>query len=805
MGVVALVARVELRRRWLSLVIIALLAAVVSGVVSTALVGARRSATSVERFREWAGASDASFQATSFDDEDTLFATLQGRPEVVAAAQRHLINAFIVDGAISDIAIISDPAGRFGIDIDRPRVLAGRLPDPSAPDEILLNELSARLTGLGVGDHLTVKTWSRDDLTALFDGSTFPGFNGPELDLTVVGVGRTLEDLPGDIKRTSPAALASSGFLGAHPDIGVWPTATFVRLRHGAADLPAVAAAVASDRRVADPASLNDPHYISATTASSVYGDTSQKAANGLATGLVLFAAGSAAAAALTLGQAVARQSAAASTTAETLSVLGLTASRTAWVLSLPIVVAGVLGVAAGAAAAIVASPLLPIGLARRAEVDGGIWVQPTILGLVAITVVVFLGFVAAITTRAGGETGARRADTGRRSSAGSRAAAVAGASPSVTVGLHLASERGRGPDAVPVRSAFLGIAIGVAAVMAAGVLTVSFGHLADEPPRWGWNWSSLPDYFGDGDPTVLEQRIVDDDRVAGVGSLATASVVVGDLPLTGYSMTALSGDMTITRRSGRLPSSSGEVALGTETMAELGIRLGDSLDVLERGVSSTRRMVVVGTVVLPPSEDYTLDVGAVFTPDTLDALRQDDPTTTIALRYPPGVEPSSLEAQLTSDYGLSFTVFAEPQTPGSIRNLAETRRIAVALAAFFAMLGGSGLLHALLVSTRRRRLQLAILRALGLSRRQLRVAILIQSTALGLAGSVVGIPVGLIAGRFVWHRLVDGLGVVSDPSTPWILILMTVPAVLVGVALLAAGPGLAAGRVEFGRELRPE
>ena len=55
---------------------------------------------------------------------------------------------------------------------------------------MLLNELTARVTGFGVGDTVIAQSWSEQDLEALFvPDADFPGFNGPELKLHVVGVG----------------------------------------------------------------------------------------------------------------------------------------------------------------------------------------------------------------------------------------------------------------------------------------------------------------------------------------------------------------------------------------------------------------------------------------------------------------------------------------------------------------------------------------------------------------------------------------------------------------------------------------
>lgn len=198
------------------------------------------------------------------------------------------------------------------------------------------------------------------------------------------------------------------------------------------------------------------------------------------------------------------------------------------------------------------------------------------------------------------------------------------------------------------------------------------------------------------------------------------------------------------------------------------------------------RDLLVVGTVVLPPTDVYRLDVGAVLTPEAHAELEVGEPASSFALKYPDEADVDALEAELVRDYGLSFSIFTQPQVPGSVRHLSEARDIAVALGAFFLAIGVVGLFHALVVSTRRRRGDLAVLRALGFRRAQVRSAVSIEALVLGLAALLVGVPLGLAAGRLVWRSMVEDLGVLAEPQMPWLLV-VTVPPALVLLALLAS------------------
>ena len=190
----------------------------------------------------------------------------------------------------------------------------------------------------------------------------------------------------------------------------------------------------------------------------------------------------------------------------------------------------------------------------------------------------------------------------------------------------------------------------------------------------------------------------------------------------------------------------------------------------------------VVGTVVPPPVQGEKPGVVAVLTPAGLDAVATEDVQPSFVLTYRDGTDASVVERRLTK-LGLSFPVFARPQLPGALRNLTQSRNVIIALAGFFGLLGLAGLVHALTVSCWRRRGEFGVLRALGCRRRQVRGIVVFQSVATTAAGLLLGLPLGLIAGRWVWELLVEHLGVADGPSTPWSLLLGIVP-----LALLAAG-----------------
>jgi ABC-type antimicrobial peptide transport system permease subunit len=184
---------------------------------------------------------------------------------------------------------------------------------------------------------------------------------------------------------------------------------------------------------------------------------------------------------------------------------------------------------------------------------------------------------------------------------------------------------------------------------------------------------------------------------------------------------------------------------------------------------------------------------------------RATDTQASLELRYPHGADVAAVEAALTKDYGLRFNAFTVPQVPGVIRRLAETRTIAIALAVFFAVLGFVALAHSLVVGTGGRRLQIGVLRTLGFRPGQVRAAIAVQATALALAATAIGLPVGIALGRYLWHALTGDLGALDDPATPWLLVAVAVPVTVLCATALAAWPARVASRARIADALHVE
>ena len=125
------------------------------------------------------------------------------------------------------------------------------------------------------------------------------------------------------------------------------------------------------------------------------------------------------------------------------------------------------------------------------------------------------------------------------------------------------------------------------------------------------------------------------------------------------------------------------------------------------------------------------------------------------------------------------------PAPPAGVGNLLGVRGLPRSLAAFVVALGLGSLAHVLATTLGRRRHELATLRSLGLTPRQKVGCIVWQAVTIAAAGLLIGIPIGLIAGRAAWWAVADPIGVRTDASRPLIGVIAVCVAALLA-ALLA-------------------
>jgi hypothetical protein len=153
---------------------------------------------------------------------------------------------------------------------------------------------------------------------------------------------------------------------------------------------------------------------------------------------------------------------------------------------------------------------------------------------------------------------------------------------------------------------------------------------------------------------------------------------------------------------------------------------------------------------------------------------------------------------------GRAFT-FTPPSPLPDVQVIKDLELLPLALSAFLALLAVGAVGHALSIAVNRRRHELAVMRALGMTRLQTRTVIATQASVLAVIGLVFGVPLGLALGRSIW-RLVAGFTPLAyhPPLAVWALLLIG-PVALLAANLLAAWPEHHAARLRTGQVLRTE
>jgi ABC-type antimicrobial peptide transport system permease subunit len=144
-------------------------------------------------------------------------------------------------------------------------------------------------------------------------------------------------------------------------------------------------------------------------------------------------------------------------------------------------------------------------------------------------------------------------------------------------------------------------------------------------------------------------------------------------------------------------------------------------------------------------------------------------------------------------------------QRPVAIDNYAAIRSTPAVLAAVLGSMAAATLAHLVVSVVRRRRRDLALCAALGMRRAQIVSAVVVQALLVAGAALVVGVPLGLAAGRLAWQAFASELGVVKALQLPFgTVALVPVVVGLVSMAV-AAVPALVASRLRPALVLRAE
>ena len=799
----ALWLRLELRRRWRSLAVLALLIAFASTTVLASVAGARRGDSAVSRVLAVTSPADVTVlpNTPGFD-----WGAIRALPEVEALTT-FPVSSFQVDG-IPDAAVGFPVADTEGLrTIERPVVLAGRLPDQTREDEVVVTRRFLTTFHKRVGSVLTLRLFSPgqvDDGSAKSDSP--PRGTGPTVAARIVGVilspwysdtighGGTLVPTaalylnhPADFMGTShqgyinalvrldggeqaiPRFRADLDRVTGRTDIDVWDNADFAR------------------------------HQAKVDTFES--------------RSLLGFGIAALIAALFLIGQSVVRYTSATVGDLQTLRAVGMGNRLSLIAASAGPVLASVVGSTLGFAGAVLASRWMPIGAAALYEPHPGIAIDWAVLGTGWALAPLAVG--AASCAAAWIALAAARAKALPRRSAVAVAVAKAGLPVPIVLGTRFALEPGRGRTAVPVRPALLGATIGVLGVLAALTFSAAVSDAAHHPARFGQTYQ-LEAFFGlnsqDFGPSgPVLAKIAADPAMTGVNDSRIAVAQSGVSSVTTYTFNPVGGKaLSVVTLSGRLPRSADEILLAPGSAKALNADVGSRVTLT--GYNHARHSFTVsGTGFVPQGSHNNYDAGAWATPAGYSALFGDFFKFHVAeFSLRPGTDVDAVVARVQKSVAPLLPkgeqVGLGPSMP--LDQIAEVQDVAVLplfLGGFLLLLAAGAVGHALATAVRRRRHDVAVLRALGMTRRQSRLVVVVQASVLALVGLLFGIPLGLALGRVLWRQVAADTPLAYHPPLALPALLLATPLALLLANLLAAWPGHRAARLHIGNTLRTE
>ncbi len=726
-------------------------------------------------------------------------------------------------------------------DQDHLAVVQGRMANPYRPDQIVMTALAARTFGAHVGQVVPFGLYTQKQ-------TTLPGFGTPRvpphrlINAKLVGLVQLDNAVVQDDIDRFPTFVFFTPALGQEvvADSGQGAGGTiFYGLQLDEGD-SGVAAAEREFSALVPPGTVYAFH---ATAPINAKVDLTVKP---MAIALGVFGAVAALAALLIGLQVVSRQLRDADEELTVLRALGAGPTTAAADGLIGILAAVVAGSLLAAVVAVGLSPLSPLGPVRPVYPGPAIAFDWTVLGLGVLVLIGGLGAIALVLAYRGApHRAARRARLAPRST--SKAVGVIasmGLPAPAVVGVRFALETGRGRSAVPVRSASLGASLAVALVVATFTFGSGLHSLVSNPALYGWDWSYMLNASNVVPPQALS--LLDQDRhvVAWTGYDDLDAEIDGqDVPfLIEDGQPADKGQAVPPVLAGHTVDAKEQIVLGAASLAQLHKHVGDTV-VVTYGIPRDApvyvpptRLVIVGTATMPAigessvlSDHTSMGTGALasyamFPTAFQQAGNSPDPTLNgpglvlVRLSHDTPVAAGLADMQRVADAannafatvpnggGIGDTVSVMGvQRPAEIVNYRTMDATPALLAASLAAGAVVALGLTLAASVRRRRHDLALLKTLGFTQRQLASAVAWQASVAAVIGTVIGVPAGIAVGRWLWTLFAREIYAVPQPTVPVLPVLLVALGGIVIANVVAAIPGRSAARTSTALLLQAE
>jgi ABC-type lipoprotein release transport system permease subunit len=816
------------RRSWRMALAVALIGGLLGAVGLAALAGARRTDSAYGRYLHAVKASDV-----MIDIPGPLLPVVrqvEGLPgKVSAGAWLGLAANPVIHGKVDTSFQTDALAGSLDGEYfrqDKMTVLAGKAPGLHSTNEIVVTPAMATAFHLHPGDHMTWQFYRGKLVNGLpTDAPPVAAQRTTFVVTAIVAVPPALSDQVDDISGAILPPAATGRYLNGEWAFG-WVA---MRLRGGDAGVPAMQrqlAALAS--------SLTKKIHFPVTFAIrrlAIAQREAQQAIQPEAVALAVLGGLVALAMLVLVGQGLAQLLSRSAGDGSVLRAVGATRGEAAVALAGPGGVAIAGSAILSVAGAIALSPLAPVGAVRTYDPQTGIRADWLVLGVGSLAMLLLLGgLLTWLSWRAAGQATEPAA---ARPPALITTSRRIGLPVTALTGMSYALERGYGRQRAPVRATLAGSVVAVMALAVSLVFSSSLSGLVTHPARYGWNWTTLVQSqggWGSWPPDAMTSVMARQPGVTGWSEFGFGQLAIDHQEVPVLGLLRQLGSVQPPTTSGHSLAGAGQIELGAVTMRQLGLHVGDKVTV----GTARQPFTVVGIVTLPsfgtvltdhPSlgRGAMMEEGAMLAaqhlPAYTNALFQSGGAGSDALSSPsfPSAVAIDASSSVAASRAVAKILRAEPDgTPGGMYALPPQKAaqvvsfkqmggLPISIALGVAISAVLALALTIVASVRQRRRELALLKSLGMRRRQLRAVVLSQASTILLVAIVVGIPLGIAAGRWAWTGFASEIGVVPAPVVPAAAIALGVLALLVAGNLLAAWPASIAARTSAARILRSE
>ena len=837
--------RSTLRRRLPGYLSIVLLVGLVGGLAMASLAGARRTQSSYPTFLASTNPSDLTVSAGSLNSDaaDGSNAFTKKISHLPGVKRVHDLTAPTViplnkRGAprlklANDLQVYGSLDGELSQQ-DRLTLITGHLADPHTADQVEMTASAARNLHLRVGQKILLGAFTTEQ-------AGYPGFGTAKVqprlrfEATLTGIvvfnNQVVQD---DVDRSygfmvvTPALLRQ---IAAISPSSTTPVLYNLQLDHGNRD----AAKVETEFINATPPQSSYEFHVTARTTAQVELSIKPESVALGAFGII------AALVALILGlQAISRQLRWSEEDRRVLWALGASPATIAGDGLIGALSAVVLGAVLAVAVAVLLSPLAPLGPVRDVYPHPGIAFDWTVLGAGLLVLILALGAATiAISIRRAPHRARGHRRVPQRGSTIARGAESLGLPVSALVGVRFALEPGRGRTEVPVRSTLIGMILAVTLLVSTLTFSSGLSTLVSHPSLYGWNWSYMLLPSGGVPPPALKLLSHDPDVAAWSGYSGYASVQIEgqNVPiLLGHPHAKVAPPIL----TGHGLDANNQIVLGSATLAELHKKVGDTVAVSYGSPKDApiyippTSLLIVGTATFPAvgtssfiADHTSMGTGALIPvgtepPAFHQATLAKDPNLNgpelVFVRLRAGVSAAAGYANALHIVAAADQTFAaDPNGQGNVVSVRGVQRPAqivdyrsigstpVYLAAALALGAIVALSLTLVASVRRRRRDLALLKALGFTPRQLARVVSWQASVTALVGIIVGVPLGVLIGRQLWTLFARSINAVPDPTVPTFSVILVVLGSLIFANLVATVPGKIAARTSTALALRAE